>query len=121
MDLLNLREASRNVLRQSKPPPRHPARKNDIDHHEGPLRWREYEDVSRFVGNTVVRKFENMTSDLEFVLVLESDGGNRAIGIIRALQKPLGFLMRDDDRFCTQIFGRGDVINVRVAVNQMGD
>src|SRR5678816_4772276 len=96
IDLLHLCEISWNVLRQSKPPPGHPARKDDIDNHQRFLSGGIDKYVSGFMCISMIRQFQYLASNPEYVFVIKCNGWDRTIRVIVAKKQPPGFVVSND-------------------------
>jgi hypothetical protein len=59
-DVFHLRKVRRDILGEGKPPPRHPAWKDDIYDHQDSLRRGKNKNVARFVGVAVIAQFERL-------------------------------------------------------------
>src|SRR5262245_60973658 len=80
-DLFDLLEVTGYVLGQRKSTPRHPAREDNIDHHQHSLRWCVDKNISWFVRIAVVGKLKHLLSDTESVLVRARHRRQRPVGI----------------------------------------
>src|SRR5689334_1440746 len=98
IDLLHLCEISWNVLRQSKPPPGHPAWKDDIDNHQRFLGGRIDKYVSGFMRISMIGQFQCLASNPEYVFVIKCNGWDRAIGVIVTKKQSPGFVLSNDNR-----------------------
>jgi hypothetical protein len=77
------------------------------------------EDVAWLVRNAVVRQFEDLASHLEGVTISEGHRGQRAILVAGPREEALRFFVCDDDGHIPERSRAADVIDVRVAVDEV--
>jgi hypothetical protein len=69
----------------------------------------------------VIRELEHLLADAQRVPIRERDGRQRPVGIRRSLQQAQGLFVRDDDGLSPEALRATDVVDVSMAVDDVGD